>query len=544
MSKESLLYTDFTSIKHSEPKHIEKLTFSLFSEKYDNNLAYCNAFEECINKFLSNIVLSSGSGMPHNALLLCVSGGSDSMAMLHVLARVKQRFHPGLTLEVINFNHKLRIESDEEAEFVRHWCNSYNLTFHERILPQELRVERGLQDTARKWRRSESQFLLESREELKHGLIATAHNSDDQIESFFMKLLRGVHLSRLQLMKSKEEPFVKPLLSLSKDQLRDYLIALNYDWREDSSNLLRKYKRNKVRLDLVPILVDLAGGKDALLRRIEELSDQSHDLQSWITRLSQDKESQVSERSLRVSSLVEKPRMVISEIVNNWIMQQLGIQLSYSLIMRIVALIETPLSFSVVRKSLTVTGDWDVSRYGDEIQLKPRNQSEFDSKPELEYSTLTKPLEISNGSNCTIICSYPKDAILSIKRSMSDDDCAEQDSKSIIQAGFSSNYFDESKRLFLIVRPVDLKNDIIRPIEKNYTSKLSSFLKQQKVSLNEREKTIVLALQNQNNENESRRNEVVAVLLPETIALSKSFHRNSGVKFTVQVNICVSWNFE
>jgi tRNA(Ile)-lysidine synthase len=76
--------------------------------------------------------------------------------------------------------------------------------------------------------------------------------------------------------------FFKPLLGLSKPDLQKYLTYRGFDWRDDASNLTHKYKRNRVRLELMPVMYALAGGENALKDRLETMSRQSGDLRNWI----------------------------------------------------------------------------------------------------------------------------------------------------------------------------------------------------------------------------------------------------------------------
>jgi tRNA(Ile)-lysidine synthase TilS/MesJ len=78
------------------------------------------------------------------------------------------------------------------------------------------------------------------------------------------------------------EGYVKPMMPFRKQQLRDYVALNQLEWREDSSNQLKHYKRNAVRLDLMPLLVELAGGETAISKRWMALSEQSAELQSWV----------------------------------------------------------------------------------------------------------------------------------------------------------------------------------------------------------------------------------------------------------------------
>jgi tRNA(Ile)-lysidine synthase TilS/MesJ len=94
------------------------------------------------------------------------------------------------------------------------------------------------------------------------SFIVTAHTYDDQLETLLMKLVRGVHIANFQPMQTVDDSliFFKPLLQLTKQQLTDYLMVRGLQWREDRSNQdSEQYKRNKVRLQLVPLMSELAG---------------------------------------------------------------------------------------------------------------------------------------------------------------------------------------------------------------------------------------------------------------------------------------------
>eukprot|EP00428_Durinskia_dybowskii_P070238 CAMPEP_0170407026 /NCGR_PEP_ID=MMETSP0117_2-20130122/28031_1 /TAXON_ID=400756 /ORGANISM="Durinskia baltica, Strain CSIRO CS-38" /LENGTH=351 /DNA_ID=CAMNT_0010664253 /DNA_START=82 /DNA_END=1134 /DNA_ORIENTATION=+ len=249
-------------------------------------LKHCAAVEKSVLNNLMTLNLSREN------MLLCVSGGSDSIAMLHIMAVIWKRSKQNYKLAVVNYNHKLRMEADQEEIFVQKIAESYGIPFFSRHLPEELRKETSLQLSSRDWRRQESQKLAaELGQQLSSSgdhpskyIICTAHTHDDNIETLIMKLLRGVHLSNFQGIKPLLGGFFKPLLSLSKEDLVKYLRIRELEWREDESNLTRKYTRNKVRLDVLPLLEAVAGGKEAFARRLDLLSRQSIDLQEWINK--------------------------------------------------------------------------------------------------------------------------------------------------------------------------------------------------------------------------------------------------------------------
>ncbi len=104
------------------------------------------------------------------------------------------------------------------------------------------------------------------------GVIMTAHHLNDSEETILLKLLRGVHISRLQGMEAVSSTsssqnrvlFARPLIQIRKQEIKEYLVVNQFRWREDSSNEEPKYLRNRIRNELVPLLEDLVGGKDNL----------------------------------------------------------------------------------------------------------------------------------------------------------------------------------------------------------------------------------------------------------------------------------------
>jgi hypothetical protein len=124
----------------------------------------------------------------------------------------------------------------------------------------------------------------------RRGILLTAHHLDDSYESLLLKVLRGVHISNIrgmQLVQELEDDnnilLIRPLLSLRKQDLYDYLQSNNFTWREDESNTESKYQRNKVRNQLIPLLEELVGGADILEKRLQSYQQQSEEIRSDLT---------------------------------------------------------------------------------------------------------------------------------------------------------------------------------------------------------------------------------------------------------------------
>jgi tRNA(Ile)-lysidine synthetase, N-terminal domain len=196
-------------------------------------------------------------------LILCVSGGCDSVSLLHLLQRLSSLLI--LKLHVLHFNHQLRPEADQEQDFVKSLAEKYKIPFHFKTAKHLKTGQAGLQETAREWRIEESIEMLKN---IGADCIATGHHADDQTETLLMKWLRGTHISNLQGMLWKNPPFIRPLLNCRKKELMQYLKSNNFSWMEDSTNLSLSYLRNRVRIELIPLLKGLT--REGLDSRISD----------------------------------------------------------------------------------------------------------------------------------------------------------------------------------------------------------------------------------------------------------------------------------
>lgn len=193
-----------------------------------------------------------------STILLTVSGGVDSMVMLDILAYISLKHN--LLLHVAHCNHHLRgNDSMEDEKLVRRAAANYGFHFHHTSLKVEefaTRHKLSIEQAARTLR---YQFFERMAKTAQAELVATAHTADDCAETFLLNLLRGTGLTGLAGIPARREltkkiHIIRPLLMLTKSELYNYANVRGLHWREDVSNTSLLYTRNKVRLQLLPSL--------------------------------------------------------------------------------------------------------------------------------------------------------------------------------------------------------------------------------------------------------------------------------------------------
>lgn len=203
---------------------------------------------ERLKKYIeSNLLFSS-----NDTLLVGVSGGIDSVVLIDLLSRA------GLAFAVAHCNFQLRgAESDQDERFVRELSESYGkLCFCKTFETKEYASENGIsiEMAARDLRYD---WFEEVRRTHHFDWIVVAHHRDDQIETFFLNLARGTGISGLTGMKVVHGKVVRPLLFGSRKEIEIYAAANKLQFREDSSNALTDFQRNKIRKLVLPLMDEL-----------------------------------------------------------------------------------------------------------------------------------------------------------------------------------------------------------------------------------------------------------------------------------------------
>jgi len=215
-----------------------------------------------------------------------VSGGPDSVLMLHWLRRLARE--QGFTLAVVHFNHHLRAtESDADAAFVRELAESLELEY----LPGEADVGRAarerhgnLEAVARELR---YRFFFSLVDQGRLDLVTTAHTANDQAETVLLRLLRGAGTRGLGgIHPVLDGKVVRPFLSLTRPEVMQEIAAQKFSYRVDSSNLNPRFQRNKVRLELLPLLAQQYNPQ--IISLLKQLADRARDDEAYLERQARD----------------------------------------------------------------------------------------------------------------------------------------------------------------------------------------------------------------------------------------------------------------
>ena len=195
--------------------------------------------------------------VPGQHVLLAISGGADSMAMMEILHALSFSWHMRLT--VAHLDHGIRgNQSRADARFVREQAARLKLRCivgHAKVPAVAQRTGMSLEEAARQTRYD---FLARTARRVKAQCIATAHQADDQAETVLFRIVRGSGVRGLggipRVTLWDGVPVVRPLLSIPRTEIIEYLRRQNIAWREDGSNRLPDPRRNRIRMEILPLL--------------------------------------------------------------------------------------------------------------------------------------------------------------------------------------------------------------------------------------------------------------------------------------------------
>ena len=188
-----------------------------------------------------------------DSIVIGVSGGPDSICLLHILNELKRDLN--FKIVVAHINHMIRKEADEETEYVKEFCKKLNIECFVKKIDVVKIAEKeklGTEETGRKIR---YEFFEEVLNKTNSNKIATAHNNNDKVETIIMNLLRGSGVSGLKGIEPiRDKKYIRPLIEIERKDIEEYCKKNNLDPRYDKSNNENIYTRNKIRNIIIPYI--------------------------------------------------------------------------------------------------------------------------------------------------------------------------------------------------------------------------------------------------------------------------------------------------
>jgi len=308
-----------------------------------------------------------------------VSGGADSVTLLHLLWSARQELE--LNLYAAHFNHGLRQTADRDEQFVRRLCTWLQIPLATGSGDVKALAEREGLSVEEAARRLRYEFLLQ-----QPGLIAVAHNADDQVETVLLNLLRGTGLKGLCAMERQSGRIVRPLLEISRQQIEAYLLANGLDHCEDETNTEDDALRNRLRHHVVPLLkaenpslTKTVGRMTELLRRDERYLQEQTDALLLKAQVQGGydcrvlRHSPLCQRAVRSLLTIEKPAMhhvqavcdLMKDLRGSAEVQLPGMRVvrQYHVLSFSAPSYETPeaVSVSCEKEGSLVWGNWEIS---------------------------------------------------------------------------------------------------------------------------------------------------------------------------------------
>ena len=202
-----------------------------------------------LKTIIENHLIESG-----DKLVLGVSGGPDSIAMLYILNEIRKSKKLNFEIVVAHVNHMIRTEASEDEKFVKENCEKLYIEFFSKSIDVQKLANTnkiGLEEAGRKVR---YEFFKEVLKKTDANKIAIAHNKNDKVETVLMNLLRGSGIQGLRGIEYKNEHYIRPLLDCERSEIEKYCEEKNLNPQIDKTNFENDYTRNKVRNIVIPYI--------------------------------------------------------------------------------------------------------------------------------------------------------------------------------------------------------------------------------------------------------------------------------------------------
>lgn len=272
---------------------------------------------------------------------IAVSGGADSIALLHLCAKISKN------IVALHINHQTRLECAEEASFIKKTCDLYTIPFVE-LKAEGLDLSMAnFEDIARQKR---YQLLLEYAQQNHINTILTAHHRDDVIENIFLKILRSslnIFIPEKRSLDREKSIWIKrPLLTLTKFELQSFLIQNNLEYKEDISNQDTTHLRNFLRKNIIPQFYNKI---DGFYKKMQTLVNLRQDEEDFFIQYTKNKEEEIfPQNECDVNTFLKEHKCIQARILQNKMIKWIEKPLSYKNLQSILIKIQKNTSHSMI----------------------------------------------------------------------------------------------------------------------------------------------------------------------------------------------------
>lgn len=242
-----------------------------------------------------------------DGIVIGVSGGPDSICLLHILNELKQELN--FRIYVAHINHMIRKEADSETEYVKEFCKKLGIECYIKridVVKIANNLKRGTEETGRQIR---YEFFEEILEKTNSNKIATAHNNNDKVETIIMNILRGSGTLGLKGIEAiRENKFIRPLINITRDEIEKYCLDNNLNPKIDKSNNENIYTRNKIRNIVIPYIKQEFNPN--IIKTINRLSEVANEENEYLNKVTENTFNEV-----HVGSTIGRPQTKEKEII-------------------------------------------------------------------------------------------------------------------------------------------------------------------------------------------------------------------------------------
>ncbi len=303
---------------------------------------------------------------PEDKIIVGFSGGSDSVVLTHLLLKFKDYLKIS-NIILVHVNHKLRgIESEEDEKFALKFAKEHNLNIEIRRFPVKEIAEREKKSIEEVAREIRYKVFKEVKDIYRADKIATAHHISDLTETMVMWFIQG-NKKGMKGFKAKEGCIIRPLYYALKEEIIEYADKNNLTYRIDTSNLSLEFLRNKIRIEVIPVLKKI---NPSLENSLLTLSNFLFIDDDYLDRVSDSFLDKFLNKNYIDLESIKEPS-ILYRIIQKWVYKKTGVYLSYSTLLEILSIINKGGS-----KTVHISNEYMLEKEYNKLFIKSVKESE------------------------------------------------------------------------------------------------------------------------------------------------------------------------